>query len=82
MQTIKQIKQKMEAAGKKFSTPWLQLGIKLSGGGVKPTGIHRVKLLVEPTIEKFTHPVTKQEYQGLLFRLEENGVEKKWKFPL
>lgn len=82
MEKIKQVKKEMEEKGVKFDLPWLQLGIKQEGGGVKPTGPHKIKFIKEPKVGKGKDPVTQQERQELHFIVEEGGVEKKWNIPL
>lgn len=60
--------------------PKLQLGEKLEGGGVKPTGPHTVKIKDEPTtvmITKNNKPV-----KAFKFIVEEHGNLYKWLVPL
>lgn len=60
--------------------PKLQLGEKIEGSGVKPTGPHTVKITAEPTttmINKGGKPV-----KGFKFIVEEAGQLYKWLVPL
>lgn len=82
MDTIKKVKEQMEAKGMKFDTPWLHLGEKLEGGGVRSTGKHIVSIIEEPKVTKDNDPITGKERQILLFRVLENETEKKWSFPI
>lgn len=60
--------------------PKLKLGEKLPGGGVKPTGPHKVKITGEPT----TVPIIKdgKSIKAFKFVVEENGQLYKWIVPL
>ena len=82
MEKIKKIKKEMEEKGVEFNLPFLQLGIKQDGGGVKSTGAHKVKFIEEPKVSKGNDPVTGEERQELHFIVEEDGSKKKWNFPL
>lgn len=69
-----------DAAIKLKLYPKLQLGEKLPGSGVKPTGPHTVKITAEPTttiINKNGKPVN-----AFKFIVEENGDLYKWLVPL
>lgn len=54
--------------------PKLKLGIKLTGGGVKPTGPHRVKFLEEQIKKK--PDTTGKEVEYVRIIVEENGEKK------
>jgi hypothetical protein len=60
--------------------PKLKLGEKLPGGGVKPTGSHKVKITAEPTtvmVNKGGIPT-----KHFKFIVEENGQNYKWLVPI
>ena len=61
--------------------PKLRLGIKKAGGGVEPTGPHRVKFLEEPSslIGKDSNGAPRQE---LKFIVEEDGIKYRWQIPI
>lgn len=60
--------------------PKLQLGEKLPGSGVKPTGPHTVKITAEPT----TVMINKngKALKAFKFIVDEAGELKKWLVPL
>jgi hypothetical protein len=55
--------------------PKLRLGYKLSGGGVKPTGAHRVKIIEDKIIRK-AEPSSGKEIEWVRYTLEEGGERK------
>ncbi len=66
---MKQSLQLLKEAG---IQPKLRLGTKLTGGGTKSTGAHRVKL-IQDKIVKGKHPKTGKEIDYVRYLLEENG---------
>jgi len=54
--------------------PKLRLGIKQSGGGVKTTGSHRVKIIDDKIIKK--PDSTGKELEYVRYLIEENGEKK------
>lgn len=69
---MKQSLQLLKEAG---IQPKLRLGTKLSGGGTKSTGAHRVKL-IQDKIVKGKHPKTGKEIDFVRYLLEEKGETK------
>ena len=65
-------KELMEKAG---IMPKLRLGSKQPGGGVKPTGQHRVKILEDKIIRK-SDPSTGKEIEWVRYIVEDNGPQK------
>lgn len=65
-------KQLLKAAG---ILPKLRLGLEQSGGGVKPTGPHKVKIL-EDKIIKRPDPRTAKDIEWVRYTVEENGEKK------
>lgn len=65
----------------KMKKPYLQLGEKQEGGGVKSTGRHTVKIVSEKTARD-NDPITQQPREVLQLIVEENGVEKIWNIPI
>ena len=55
--------------------PKLRLGLKKSGGGVIPTGQHRVKILEDKIIKK-PDPTSGKEIDWVRYTVEENGEKK------
>lgn len=55
--------------------PKLRLGYKLTKGGVKPTGAHRVKIIEDKIIRK-NEPSTGKEIEWVRYTVEENGERK------
>ncbi len=58
--------------------PKLRLGLKKSGGGVTPTGPHKVRM-VEDRIIKGIDSQTNQEIEYVEYTFEENGEKKVYK---
>ena len=58
--------------------PWLELGKKQEGGGVKPTGKHIVKFLSDKIVKGQDYH-TKKERKEVEFLFEENGVQKRYR---
>lgn len=61
--------------------PKLRLGNQLTGGGVEPTGPHRVKFVAEPTV------VQGKDDKGnlrkeLKFIVEEKEIQYRWNVPI
>lgn len=67
-------KKLMEQAG---VIPKLQLGIQKPGGGVIPTGPHRVKLVSDRIISEENYETGKEE-PHVVYTIEENGVTKEY----
>lgn len=61
--------------------PKLRLGLKKAGGGVNPTGPHKVKML-EDKIIRGIDPTTNKEIEYVEYILEENGSKKVYKTKL
>lgn len=80
MQTAKELFGKAKEAGK-VQKPFLQLGVKLEGGGVKPTGPHTIKI-VSDKMGKGKDPVTQEERDELQMIVEEAGEQKLWNIPV
>lgn len=55
--------------------PKLKLGKKKAGGGVIPTGPHRVKMIADKIV-KGTDPKTGKEIEYVRYLVEENGETK------
>ena len=62
-------------------TPKLRLGTKKTGGGVQPTGAHRVKIL-EDKIIKGMDATTGKELEYVEYIVEENGEKKNYRTKL
>lgn len=68
--------------------PKLKLGEKIivngKPGGVKSTGVHKIKIIAEPTTTMVRKTVDKQEVmvKGFKFIVEEGGKLYKWLVPM
>lgn len=84
MDNLKKLANKLKGEGYEFPLSRLQLGIKLEGGGIKPTGRHEIKFLAEPVLEMRPHPHTGVERQVVVFKLLEDrsGKQYKWDFTV
>jgi len=61
--------------------PRLQLGTKIPGGGVKPTGAHLVKFIGDKLVTG-KDPITKEPRQEVEYLVEKNGTQFRWNVPL
>ena len=78
---IKELYNRAKAEGKVSPRiPFLRLGIKTEGGGVKSTGSHRVKFLKD-TLKK-GRDYYKQVIDIVECLFEENGEQKIYRFPV
>jgi len=57
--------------------PKLRLGVQKPGGGVVPTGPHRVKLISDRIINELNVETNKEE-PTMVYTVEENGVTKEY----
>lgn len=80
MDVAKKLFDKAAAEGK-TRKPYLQLGEKLEGGGVRSTGKHIVKL-VSGKLGKGTDPINNQSRDEFQMVVEENKMEKQWNVPV
>lgn len=71
---MEQSKKLLEQAG---ITPKLRLGIQKPGGGVIPTGPHRVKLISDVIKNEMNYETNKEE-PHVIYTLEENGETKEY----
>lgn len=71
----KYIKTSKELLQKAGILPKLRLGQKLSKGGVKSTGAHRVKILEDKIIRR-PDPTTGKDIEWVRYFVEENGEKK------
>ena len=78
--SAKQLFDKASAAGK-TRKPYLQLGEKQEGGGVKSTGKHVVKIMSDK-VGTGKDPFTEEPREELQMVVSENGVEKIWNIPV
>jgi len=78
--SAKELFDKASAAGK-TRKPYLQLGEKQEGGGVKSTGKHVVKIISDK-VGTGKDPFTEEPRQELQMVVSENGVEKLWNIPV
>lgn len=69
------MKNSKELLNKAGILPKLHLGSKLPGGGVKPTGPHRV-IVLEDKIIRMVDPATGKDIEWVQYQVSENGEKK------
>jgi len=65
----------------KIPPPFLQLGEKLDGGGVRPTGAHTLKFISDRKVMGVDF-MTKQPREEMEYVFEEGGMKKRYNVPI
>ena len=65
----------------KIPPPYLQLGEKLEGGGVRPTGPHTLKFISDRKVMGVDF-MTKQPQEEMEYIFEEKGQKKRYSVPI